>query len=913
MRNVYAALIVGLAVCASASAAEEGLVGLWDFSKGSGTVLHDRSDQKNDGTIVGAKWVKLDKGYALKFDGTDDYVNCGTDKSLHISGDGSIVCWVNLGSYKNGAIVQKGNKGHDQLNNYFLYIWSGGLRGGIANGVTAAKAGIPVGKLELNRWHHVAVTWDASRIELYLDGLLSSQVGGMKPKAVKEKLQLGTGPIGGGNFNGLLAHVAVYRRALSDQEVFSHYKQEAANMGKDTTLFHRPVLTSYVYRDVGKILANVDFRAMRPLPEGSRIKVELSPTGKEAVLSTESDCPSTGVAEVAFDATRLARGSYDVSAIVTSKGKGIGKSSKGSVQWPGRPSWLKPGMKVMNNLVIELANVHGSLSRKKPLTFTNPRDGWVFLSSEATGTGKANLLLDWGQIKPGSLSKPVVNAIISHEKAGVQETMRYLSEGEHKINVITYGKLEVAHLVVRAVPEMLYCRFQYNPHVTPYGPYDWDFLRRSGTLSNVNVIIGSDPKTQESHIREWKSKGGRWILERWIGPQKSADECYQRWARTGFDHPLVDGVMVDEFGSSGKPMYIEATKRMHKDFPGKIFYPYCGAFYSTDSGQAFARLVMEYGYKFSREEYLPEQPTQDDGWRYLKTRLGGEIMGWQRVFPDAQKHIVMCFGVLCSPPESLNRDPSVDYKVWQDMQFNFIANNPSFFGLHGIMEYTSGYADEESLRWIAKLYRHYCIEGKTEMLSKQYGFAYKLNHIENPDFEEGKKGWTLTPCRPDSIGFGSKDGLSWAQGRYPRTSKGDVFLWMKRCAERPNSFSQTIKNLTPGKLYSVKMYAGEHKNLQKKQKLAVSVKIDNVDLVKDKCFQHVYGNYHVKNTYFNFFNYVFKPKGETATVTVSDWASDPSTLRQAQGKLGSGQAVPGGPVGQEIFFNFVEIQPYLPD
>ena len=39
-----------------------------------------------------------------------------------------------------------------------------------------------------------------------------------------------------------------------------------------------------------------------------------------------------------------------------------------------------------------------------------------------------------------------------------------------------------------------------------------------------------------------------------------------------------------------------------------------------------------------------------------------------------------------------------------------------------------------------------------------------------------------------------------------------------------------------------------------------------------------------------------------ARLTIYDWA-DPST--------GSGKAARGGPVGQETFVNFIEIQPYL--
>ena len=39
-------------------------------------------------------------------------------------------------------------------------------------------------------------------------------------------------------------------------------------------------------------------------------------------------------------------------------------------------------------------------------------------------------------------------------------------------------------------------------------------------------------------------------------------------------------------------------------------------------------------------------------------------------------------------------------------------------------------------------------------------------------------------------------------------------------------------------------------------------------------------------------------KGESAKLTVTDWTSDKD---------------PGGPVGQELMFNFIEIQPYLED
>lgn len=42
----------------------------------------------------------------------------------------------------------------------------------------------------------------------------------------------------------------------------------------------------------------------------------------------------------------------------------------------------------------------------------------------------------------------------------------------------------------------------------------------------------------------------------------------------------------------------------------------------------------------------------------------------------------------------------------------------------------------------------------------------------------------------------------------------------------------------------------------------------------------------------------FRAAGDTAALTVSDWKSEKD---------------PGGPVGQELMFNFIEIQPYIGD
>jgi hypothetical protein len=72
-----------------------------------------------------------------------------------------------------------------------------------------------------------------------------------------------------------------------------------------------------------------------------------------------------------------------------------------------------------------------------------------------------------------------------------------------------------------------------------------------------------------------------------------------------------------------------------------------------------------------------------------------------------------------------------------DQQMNVVANHPAMSGVGGLEWWTSLQADEETVRFVGKLYRHYAIEGKTEMLTKDPLF---LTHIRNADFEKGIEG-----------------------------------------------------------------------------------------------------------------------------------------------------------------------------
>ncbi len=582
------------------------------------------------------------------------------------------------------------------------------------------------------------------------------------------------------------------------------------------------------------------------------------------------------------------------------------------------------GVKILNNFVSELLSIvmaqSAGYSEHK---FINPREGWIFISSVADVSELDEVVIS---LNSGSSQ----DTVILHDNPGedqVLEAMRYLPAGEHVVAISSEGKSKLKNLTVRAVPEITYCGFGYEPQVSESGPYDWDFLNRH-ILSNINTMVGSGSPEHKPYIEEWKKQGKRWIIhcgapgKNARGEDISADEVYDYCTKNiGFQNPLLDGVIADEFlieDQEYQKRYLgwnPAVRKIAQDelFRGKLFYPFCTPqMYRSDLTKEFVETVVSCGYKFALMLYVKELPTEKAAREYLNTYLRDECLDWRSHFPGSEKDMVVCLGYLSSLPVSFNIDPGADFKVYMDMQFNLLANDPAFQGVYGVMEFSSSCAEEEIVRWQGKLYRHYCIEGKTEMLSED---PYILPHIVNPDFDEGTKGWTLGMAEEGSIKTGYIDDFSWLQGRlyqrsFDKIHKGynkSKFLWTKRSGKKPNTFSQRIKDLEPGKLYSLKMVTADYGELTRgksfEQKHAISIKLDDAEIVES--FQHVYTNawsfrlgpFNDENKFWmNYHFMVFRPRAGLSRLEVSDWA---------------GPDGPGGPIGQELIYNFIELQPYL--
>ena len=337
-------------------------------------------------------------------------------------------------------------------------------------------------------------------------------------------------------------------------------------------------------------------------------------------------------------------------------------------------------------------------------------------------------------------------------------------------------------------------------------------------------------------------------------------------------------------------------------------YAYGEGLYSNERGRELMRFCIERGGTIATELYLLEEPTLD-GAREKVATLTEDLWKWEVAMPGTLPHLVAALCACSQPSENGDRYPNADFKVFMDMQMRELATDPACFALGGIQWYKSGYADEEVLRWSGRLFRHYCIDGNTEPMTSD---PYELPHLANPDFEKGTEGWDVVAAEPGSVRAGEHEGYGRLQSRWG--GGNDTFVLMKRSAKGPNTVSQTILHLTPGRLYSLKILSSDYGDLiqgrSRKGKNAIAIKIGNVELIDEpsKSFQFTYphsygrtiGEFTPQDQYWvNFHRRVFCPKGQTATLTMSDWQAESEAARPVRRGLSGGKCA-GSDDGSDV-------------
>ena len=195
---------------------------------------NDISSTANNGTLQGgATFAPGMVAQAFSLNGSDAYVQAPANAAQDPTMAGSQDAWVFFNQLPSAAghimeIIGKGANGTDfdlqaeTDNKFHFYIAAG-------NSVTSTTV------IQTGVWYHVAGTWDATGLRMYVNGVLENTNGvqNLTRGQSGNPLQIGNQPTFGPRlFNGLIDEAEIFNRALTAAEVQAIYNAGSAGKCK---------------------------------------------------------------------------------------------------------------------------------------------------------------------------------------------------------------------------------------------------------------------------------------------------------------------------------------------------------------------------------------------------------------------------------------------------------------------------------------------------------------------------------------------------------------------------------------------------------------------------------------------------------------------------------------------------------
>lgn len=185
---------------------------------GTGTKINDLSGSGNHGTLTnGVSIITSSKLTYLSFDGTDDYVSCGS--AIQLSNNFTLSIW--LLNPNEGYLIDQGDIGNDPTG---CLEWFGSdLR--FNNLVTGVSANFAYSALQNGLWNNVVTTFSSRTTGFFINGQLDSyKFTGTTTFTPTGLLKIGrraysTSAI----YSGGIGPVMIYNRPLSPVEVLQNY------------------------------------------------------------------------------------------------------------------------------------------------------------------------------------------------------------------------------------------------------------------------------------------------------------------------------------------------------------------------------------------------------------------------------------------------------------------------------------------------------------------------------------------------------------------------------------------------------------------------------------------------------------------------------------------------------------------
>ena len=567
----------------------------------------------------------------------------------------------------------------------------------------------------------------------------------------------------------------------------------------------------------------------------------------------------------------------------------------------------------LNNFVTEIRR---EKLENRNYDFTAWEDGWYRIAfTQAQKDAAATL---------DNSTEPV----IVYRDNEHSETMRYLTAGKHTVSV--QNAVPGAEIIISKVPELPVFPFTVaekmyfdNGKKIISGAFSCDIeFAKKYLWQSFNTYFVThfwyperDPMRKAADI-EFKKRGIAMLacegmpVEDWSDAnrmikniinstpiQTTSGRCLDE---TGPNVPINILTALTEMGWHYQDFdkiintWMDAQYNPYFDNP-KIHRPLVAGLTNVSKGRG--KLLME--------TYILSKPDAQSMEEYF-AKFIKQISVIKKIIPDPQERLSYIignyqkFGVW-----NANCYPHIDMKYFMDRYMQLLSTHPECQNLYGFGCYSIASGDEEMQRWISRLIRHYCIEGKTSLVSDEYGYKLIPGHLDNCDFQDGFTNWNAVPAEKDSLIPHKIFGLAkkYQCRRLHSSPYGDTCALFVRSSKAPNKLSRKITGLTPGKKYSLTFVTADPdtfngKNVVFGQQIAFNAELSDAEIDQKlsydmraggKQFQDIVVEIQTRKI-------IFTAKAPEVTVTFSDWASDTEM---------------GGKAGEKRVLNFIQCTPYF--
>jgi hypothetical protein len=219
-------LLLGLLFSLSLNASGEvpDVVGIWLFDD-ENDLGKDSSGNGQDGEIqAGAESVDGKFGKGVRFNGTNECIEVPDSDILDIDGDQvTITCWFWWEGSGDGwqTFVSKGPmSGTNENWAYFINSPSKHTHFAITPNGGRQTINSNMNAFEPKEWHFTAGTYDGKSVKIYMDGkLVTDQAMSGNTTPNDSSLRIGHREGSSHWWNGVLDEIAVFSRALSEDEI----------------------------------------------------------------------------------------------------------------------------------------------------------------------------------------------------------------------------------------------------------------------------------------------------------------------------------------------------------------------------------------------------------------------------------------------------------------------------------------------------------------------------------------------------------------------------------------------------------------------------------------------------------------------------------------------------------------------